>query len=255
MKSTSLPRILIAPQTEAAAADSGGRRSILSKSYAAAVRAAGGTPLIASCLPDATYVQELLSVADGLLLTGGDDLAPELYDPKVSADLRATVRIDGPERDAFEVLLVQEAFQVGKPVFGICRGMQLLNVALGGTLIVDIPSQVPHAMDHRRTDAKDQIVHDVSITSGSLLSRIVGGSTLGVNSTHHQAIDRLAKVFQPNAVSKDGIVEGFELTEAYQKGLPYMMAVQFHPERLWERFPKHLDLFRCFTTACQRNWQ
>ncbi|MBM3846889.1 MAG: gamma-glutamyl-gamma-aminobutyrate hydrolase family protein [Verrucomicrobia bacterium] len=250
------PRILIAPSTERAPAASGGLKNVLSESYALAIRAGGGLPWIAPCLPEQEFVKDVMGMADGLLLTGGDDVGPELYDPGMSEGLRSTIRMDGPERDGFELLLVKEAFARGIPVFAICRGMQMLNVALGGTLIADINMTVPNALEHRRSDAKDQLVHDVEVASGTLLSGIHEGERmLGVNSTHHQAVGRLAKVFRPNAVSRDGIVEGFELAEPEQCRLPYVMAVQFHPERLWARFQTHLNLFTCFVSACRRNRQ
>lgn len=250
------PLILIAPQTTQAPSSSGGLQSGLSQSYAAAIRAAGGTPLILSCLVEEGYVREALAVADGILLTGGDDVGPELYAPKMSQKLRSTLTLDGPERDAFELLLIQETFRRRIPLMAICRGMQILNVALGGTLIADIPSEVPQAtINHRRNDAKESIVHEVSITPGSLFARAAGCLEMGVNSTHHQAVGRMAKVLQPSAVSRDGIVEGMELGSAHMDVLPYLLAVQFHPERLWARYHEHLELFRSFTAACQRNRQ
>lgn len=249
------PLILIAPQTQEAPAESGGLRSQLSRSYAAAVLAAGGVPIIASCLPDATYVSEVVGRCDGVLLTGGDDVSPDLYEPQMDASLRSTICMDGPDRDRFEVLVVEEVLRRQLPLMGICRGMQLVNVALGGTLYADIPTQVPSAIQHSRGDAKDQVVHEVEIFPETLLHEVVQVSRLGVNSTHHQSVRTLAKVLRPNAVSRDGVVEGFELANGHVGLLPYLMAVQFHPERLWDRHPKHLDLFRSLTTACRRNRQ
>lgn len=250
------PVILIAPQTTAAAPESGGLQSSLSESYAAAIRAAGGTPLILSCLVDDQYVAHVMGLADGILLTGGDDVNPQLYAPDMAKRLRATLTLDGPERDAFELLVIREAFRRRIPLMAICRGMQILNVALGGTLIADIPSEVPQpTINHRRNDAKASIVHDIHISPGSLFASAVGCLKMGVNSTHHQAVGKVAKVLQPSAVSRDGIVEGMELGSAHMDVLPYLLAVQFHPERLWARYHEHLELFRSFTAACHRNRQ
>jgi putative glutamine amidotransferase len=250
------PLILVAPQTGKASAGSGGLQSSLSESYAAAIRAADGIPLILSCLVDETYVREVVGLADGILLTGGDDVDPALYAPRISQKLRATMSFDGPERDAFELLIIQETFRRRIPLMAICRGMQILNVALGGTLIADIPSEVPSPIiNHRRIDAKESLVHEVDISPGSLFASAVGCLKMGVNSTHHQAVGRLAKVLQPSAVSRDGIVEGMELGSAHMDVLPYLLAVQFHPERLWARYREHLELFRSFTAACRRNRQ
>jgi putative glutamine amidotransferase len=249
------PVILIGPQTIKASPGSGGLQSSLSDSYSAAIRAAGGIPLILSCLVDEAYVCEAVQVADGILLTGGDDVDPELYSPNLPEKLRSTLSLDGPERDAFELLLINETFRQRLPLLAICRGMQILNVALGGTLIADIPSEVSQAIDHRRTDAKESLVHEITLSPESLFASATGCLKLGVNSTHHQAVGRMAKVLQPSAVSKDGIVEGMELGSAHMDVLPYLLAVQFHPERLWMRYQEHLELFRSFTAACRRNRQ
>lgn len=254
--SNRVPLIVIAPQTvKPASGSTDGVVSSLSKSYASAIQAAGGTPFILSCLVDRGYVREAVMAADGVLLTGGDDVAPELYAPRMPKRLRDTLALDGPERDAFELLLIQETFRARRPLLAICRGMQILNVALGGTLIADIPQQVPKAIHHRRTDAKDSLVHDVTISDHSLLASATGRRELGVNSTHHQAVGKMAKVFQPSAVSRDGIVEGLELESAHKDVLPYLLAVQFHPERLTARYREHLGIFQSFTTACRRNRQ
>jgi putative glutamine amidotransferase len=144
------------------------------------------------------------------------------------------------------------AFLQRKPLLCICRGHQILNVALGGTLIADIPLQIPRALNHSRTDRKDQVVHDVACEPGSLMSSIAGKERLGVNSSHHQAVAGLAKPLRATAVSRDGIIEGLELDPADRNMLPYLLAVQFHPERLFARHAEHLELFRTFIRACRR---
>ena len=134
----------------------------------------------------------------------------------------------------------------------ICRGQQILNVALGGTLVADIPSQVPGAINHRRTDRRSEIVHEVRLTQGSLLARIVGSENLGVNSTHHQAVGRVAPPLRVVAASQDGIIEGVELKPGVAPWMPFLLSVQFHPERLVDRYPEHRRIFRAFARACLR---
>jgi putative glutamine amidotransferase len=144
-------------------------------------------------------------------------------------------------------------FRQRKPLLAICRGHQLLNVALGGTLYVDIPSQVPGAKGHNRPDRKDHPVHKVALTPDSLLSKMLGQPMPGVNSTHHQAVARVAPPLRAVAVSPDGIVEGLELADAASGALPFLLSVQFHPERLWGRCPEFLKLFCAFTRAARRS--
>src|SRR5262249_35437273 len=150
--------------------------------------AAGGIPWILPCLPDDSVVTEAVKRCDGVLLTGGDDIQPRLYGRRLSPRLKRTVSPPEPARDLLELLVIREIFRQRKPALAICRGEQMLNVALGGTLIVDIPSEVGGPIAHNRTDRKDRVVHKVALTPDSILTKIAGKQTLGVNSTHHQAV-------------------------------------------------------------------
>jgi len=151
--------------------------------------------------------------------------------------------------------VIDEIFRQKKPLLAICRGHQILNVALGGTLFLDIPAQVPHCLRHNRTDKKNDIVHEVKVEKGSVLAKIARKPRLGVNSSHHQAVEKVAKPLRVTAVSIDGIIEGMELRQNCQHLLPYMITVQFHPERLFARHKEHFELFRSFTDASRRNRQ
>lgn len=244
------PTILLTASTAARGEEFGDGSISLSQAYLQAVRAAGGVPLVAGCLPDAAYAAALVARADGVVLTGGEDLQPELYAADLPAALRVTVKQVEPTRDAFELLCVREVFRQHKPLLAICRGHQLLNVALGGTLWVDIPSQVPGEVGHRRLDRKDEPVHEIEIEAGSRLARLLRARRVGVNSTHHQAVDRVAEGLAVTARSADGVVEAMELAPAHAAALPWLLSVQFHPERLAPRHPRFGALFRDFVRTC-----
>lgn len=244
------PLILISADTERPELGLGASFSPSPCQYCLAVRAAGGVPWRLAATANLALVPEAVGRCDGVLLTGGDDVDPQLYARALPPELAATVRGVDRERDRFELRLIEEVFRQRKPLLAICRGQQILNVALGGTLWVDIAQQVPGALDHARHDAEDQIVHEVAVAPGSQLAESVGGTGLGVNSTHHQAVATLAKPLQVVAVSKDGIVEGLELAPAARHLLPFLLAVQFHPERLFAQHEAHRRLFESFVRAC-----
>ncbi|HTD67139.1 MAG TPA: gamma-glutamyl-gamma-aminobutyrate hydrolase family protein [Candidatus Limnocylindria bacterium] len=245
------PLILISPSTQKRGVEFEDNAVSLSNQYCLAIAAAGGLPWIAPAIPAQRLVAESVARADGVLLTGGDDVQTELYAPKLNGKLKKTVSEPEPERDLFELMLVEEAFRQRKPLFGICRGLQLLNIAFGGTLIVDIESQIPTALDHRRMDRKNEVVHDAELTDGSLLANITAQKKLGVNSSHHQAIAELAEPFVVTARSEDGVIEGMELKPG-AASLPFFLAVQFHPERLYARHKEHLKLFQHFVRAARK---
>lgn len=242
------PLILISPSTTARGVEFEDNSVSLSNKYSLAIAEAGGLPWIAPALPAKPLVAESVARCDGVLLTGGDDVQPKLYADKLPPKLKKTVSEPEPDRDLFELMLVDEAFRQRKPLFAICRGHQLVNVAFGGTLIVDIPLQIPGAIDHRRLDRKNDIVHDAQLTSGSLIANIARDKKLGVNSSHHQAIGKLADPFTVTARSEDGVIEAIEL-KPEAADLPYFLAVQFHPERLYARHREHLRLFQAFVRA------
>ena len=246
------PLILISPSTQKRGVEFEDNSVSLSNQYSLAVAAAGGLPWIAPALPAPELLAAAVARCDGVLLSGGDDIQPQLYAPKLSPKLARTVSETDPERDLFELMLVAEIFRQGKPVFAICRGHQLMNVAFGGTLIVDIASQVPGSLEHSRLDLKNEVVHDAELTDGSLLATIVGDKKLGVNSSHHQAIGKLAEPFVVTARSRDGVIEAMELKPGAARSLPFFLAVQFHPERLQGRHPGHRRLFQHFVRACAR---
>lgn len=227
----------------------------LSAAYPTAVMNAGAIPMTLPPTVSRDVLADCVSRVDGVLLTGGDDLNPGLYSTGIPARLRRTVgeTPDGGARDLRELILIDEIFRQRKPLLAICRGHQILNVAFGGTLWVDIASQVEGALDHRRDDRKNEIAHEVHLTEGALLSKITGKRTLGVNSTHHQAVAKAGTLFEVTGRSPDGVVESVELRPEAARALPFLLSVQFHPERLAERHPQHRAIFSAFTRACVLN--
>lgn len=242
------PRILISPSTEQHGVEFGDLSISLSECYTDAILAAGGLPWVMPPTTSRKAIAELLQECDGVMLTGGDDIQPGLYSKDIAPALAKTVgNVDRP-RDTWELELIDETFQQRKPLLGICRGHQLLNVALGGTLLIDIPTQVPNALNHKQFDKKAEPVHEVSLTPGALLTTIMGEEKFGVNSTHHQAIGNLAKPLQAVGRTADGLIEAVELKDPGQ--MPFLLTVQFHPERLFDRYEAFLRIFGGFIQAC-----
>ena len=244
--------ILISPSIEREGVEFHDQSISLSEAYPRAVADAGGIPLTMPVGKSRELIAECVRRSDGVLMTGGDDIEPRLYKDHVSEKLQRTVDTtpDGGERDLRELILIDEIFRQKKPLLAICRGHQLLNIALGGTLVVDIPTEVPAALNHGQMDKRSEVVHEVQLTGESLLSKITGKRTLGVNSTHHQAVGRVAELLQVTGSSDDGVVESMELKPEASRLLPFLLATQFHPERLVGRFPEHRAIFRAFTRAC-----
>ena len=246
------PLILISPSFELRGVEFNDLSVSLSLRYVQAVLDAGGLPLIAPASTDPALLAESVRRADGVLLTGGDDINPYLYEKKLPQAIRKTVSTtpDGGRRDTAELILIREIFRQRKPVLAICRGFQLLNVAFGRKLVVDIRLQVPGALNHRRTDRAFELVHDVELMPGSLISRISGRKHLGVNSTHHQGIMQPADPFIATARSRDGVVEAMELKPDFAS-MPFLLGVQFHPERLVQKGRCYSAIFGSFVAACQ----
>ncbi len=201
------------------------RRVRLNAAYVEAVEQAGALPFVVPPLSGLSHAAAIIDACDGLVLTGGEDIDPDRYD----APRDATVEDTNPERDATEIALVEAARSVACPTFAICRGLQLLNVALGGSLVQDIPSQRPGSLDHDPAGARSGRVHDVDIEAGSTLARTLGSTRLRVNSFHHQAADRVAEGLRATAWAPDGIIEGLEWRGT---GDWWAVAVQWHPEEL-----------------------
>lgn len=193
--------------------------------YARAVEEAGGLPVVMPPLaPEA--VPALVDRLDGLLLSGGPDLAPEAYGAKPHAEIGETEA----GLDAFEYAIVRAALRRGLPILGICRGAQALNVARGGTLHQHLPEQIGDAVAHRQSDDARHPTHRVAVSPGSRLWSALRVTELSVNSFHHQAVDRLGAGLRVTARAPDGTVEAIE-----DPALPFVLAVQWHAETLAQR--------------------
>jgi len=245
----SRPLILITPCTERRGVEFSDSSLSLSDRYPRAIVAAGGIPWVLPCLPSGNMAAEAVRRCDGMMLTGGDDVQPKLYANHLPPKLKRVLSPAEPARDLAELLLIREIFRQRKPLLAICRGQQILNVALGGTLIADIPTQVPGALNHSRLDRKDKIVHKVALTPGSILNKIAGKQTLGVNSSHHQAVGRLGELLCVTAVSPDGVVEGLELAEAAAGVWAWVVAVEFKHKRLLARTSGSFERLRSVNGA------
>lgn len=208
--------------------------------YLDGIQAAGGIPLVLPIRSDRPSAERLAALCDGFLFTGGQDVSPSVYGME---DKTGTV-VSSPERDALETLLFPLAFQTGKPILGICRGLQFLNAALGGTLWQDLPSEHPSAIVHKQGKPYDRPSHPVAL-SGTL-RQCIGKEQIQVNTLHHQAVRQLAPGLSPMAIAPDGVIEAAELP-----GHPFFQAVQWHPEFLFRTDPDQLALFRSFIDACQ----
>ena len=224
---------VVALSSTADAADGKLHRVRLNTAYIAALESAGLVPLIVPPLSSNDAVAEILARVDGVLLTGGEDVEPSLYGQPRSSHCGES----NLARDHTEIALVRAAQEMKVPLMAICRGPQLLNVALGGTLIQDIPSEVPNALQHEDRADRSARVHDVSIEPGSRLASAVGSTRISVNSLHHQAALDVAPALKATAHSPDGIVEGLESRSDEW----WVLAVQWHPEEMndspepWDR--------------------
>jgi putative glutamine amidotransferase len=200
--------------------------------YVRAIEAAGGVPVVMPPVAVAE-VPALVGRMDGLLLSGGPDLAPAAYGAQAHAQLGVTE----PRLDAFEYAVVREALRVGLPILGICRGAQALNVACGGTLYQHLPDVVGDAVRHRQSEDGRRPTHAVEVVPGSRLARVLGTTRLRVNSFHHQAVDRLGNGLRVCARAPDGTIEAIE-----DPSRSLVLAVQWHAETLVDG-PAHRALF------------
>jgi putative glutamine amidotransferase len=212
--------------------------------YLESVRRAGGEPLELDYQRD--QASEVVGRVNALMLTGGGDVDPSLY----GETPHATFQPSEPGRDEYEIGLVKAATRAGLPIFAICRGMQVLNVALGGTLVQDIPSMVNGAVHHAVPEPRYAIAHEVWVATGSRLDAIMAdkleGGTCQVNSRHHQAVKTVAPGWDVSGTAPDGVIEAIE-----QPGEVLRLAVQWHPENFW-RTGEFRPLFEGFVEAARK---
>lgn len=214
----------------------------LRPAYSRAVALGGGAPVVIPLGLNQDDLRGIYNRLDGLLFSGGGDIEPGQYNARPGP---FTVSVNA-ERDKQEMCLVRWALDEEKPLLAICRGHQVLNVALGGDLYQDIRSEIDSRIRHDLSPAWfERTVHHVDISPGSNLRRIIDADTLEVNSLHHQAIRSAGSGLSISALSGDGIVEAVELG-----GHRFALGVQWHPEALAESYPQHRDLFQALAAAC-----
>ena len=217
-------------------------RFALADTYTGAVAHAGGIPVILP--PQADAYDEIFGMIDGLVLTGGADIDPKRYGDATRHP--ATYGVDAA-RDQFEIDLVHGALERNIPILCICRGIQLLNVALGGTLIQDIADEYPGAIEHRQQANRlpiDAPSHPVIIEPGSLLAEVYGPGPIPANSFHHQAVRVPGDGLRVVGRTPDGLIEALELT-----GSTWVLGVQWHPEMMFRSHPEHLRPFQALVHA------
>jgi putative glutamine amidotransferase len=213
----------------------------VSESYLNAVANAGGLPVIIPLILSNAQLDELLPRLDGILFPGGGDIDPQLFDGTPHSEVYG---ID-PERDRVELHLARRAAEQDKPFFGICRGIQVINVALGGSLYTHIADQLPRALRHAWYPdiPREHLAHTVRVQGGTRLAAALGKAEVQTNSLHHQGVERPAPGLTPVAWAPDGLVEAVELP-----GHRFGLGVQWHPENL-QAYPEMRDLFRAFVDS------
>ncbi len=233
------PRIGIFPRYDASL-----RNITLGSGYTDGTLAAGGMPSIMPLTSDRDLLDQLVDDYDGFIIPGGQDIDPGAYGQMPSPNLEEV----SPQRDDMEYYLAPKIIAADKPLFGVCRGLQMINVSMGGTLLQDLAttSFIENPIDHYQGPPYTTVVHAVDINPASLLSRVTGASELEVNSIHHQSAFDIAEGFVISAFSPDGVVEGIEMP-----GMRFVLGVQWHPEYLWPTRAAQLGLFKGFVAACR----
>ncbi len=208
----------------------------LKAAYVDAVTRAGGLPFILPYSDDRQTIDAYLDRLSALIVTGGAfDIPSELYGEQPKEGLGPLK----PKRTAFEMAVLRAALQRNIPVLGICGGMQLLNVALGGTLVQDIKRELPAAREHQQTHDRRQPQHPIEVKDGTALSSCLGKGQVMVNSTHHQSVKGLGEKLVVCATSPDGVIEAIELS-----GTAFALGVQWHPELMIDTVPPHLGIYK-----------
>lgn len=211
------------------------KQIFLVRAYMQALLNAGAVPVLLSPDMDAPAMTACLAQLDGLMLAGGGDVVPARFQEEPIPELGETT----PVRDAFELSILPMAMEHRMPVLGICRGIQVMNVALGGSLYQDLPAQFQPdflpLLPHQQTEEYEKPTHPVSVKPSSLLHRLVGAPQLSVNSMHHQAVKAIASPLCPVATAPDGVIEALEHPK-----LPFFLGVQWHPERLEDEASRQL---------------
>lgn len=218
-----------------------------SRTYTDSVIAAGGVPVILPITDDTTVLDEYYKFVDGWLFAGGNDLSPKLYGQKPGIHVKDVSDV----RDNLEVYLMGKILADEKPVLGICRGMQLMNVLREGTLYQDIPTDLPDKQNHRRSSEErdiEQFAHYLKLDPKSKLASIVGKKTIPTNTHHHQAIKQLGDGFVATAWAEDDIIEAIE-----DASMPFLLGVQAHPESMLRVEPRWSKLFEALIAASNNN--
>ncbi len=219
--------------------DVDGDRFYLRKHYSEALFHAGGVPVLLPLIPEKKYALGLIEGLDGIILSGSNsDVDPHSYGEEPHPKIGSIMS----RRDLTDWYLLEEVFRTRKPLLGICFGMQILNVFLGGTLWQDIQAQVEGAINHSQNSLEEYRAHTVRIRPTSRLYSLVGKKQLRVNSYHHQAVKKVAPSLIPVATATDGIVESVEFRDKKH----YVFAVQWHPEIGWENDPVSQKIFSQF---------
>jgi putative glutamine amidotransferase len=219
----------------------GTKRQFVNDAYVQSVLAAGGVPILLPIINNQEAIEQQLVAIDGLMLSGGGDAQPQLFGEEPVCELGTVI----PERDCHELELIRLSLAADKPVLGICRGCQMINIALGGTIFQHLFSS-QSLIQHDQKSVGDYAGHTVIIDPGSKLAGIIGEETM-TNSFHHQAINAAAPGLQVSAKAKDGVIEAIEHTTA-----DFVIGVQWHPELMIQKYPVMLELFKRFVSAADR---
>lgn len=209
--------------------------------YMKALEACGALPIMFPLTENEEELEQCFQLCDGILMTGGHDVDPAVYHEQA----KETCGIPCKSRDRMEAYLFQRALNEDKPVLGICRGIQLMNALLGGTLYQDLPSEHPSQTEHHMVPPYDRAVHKVTVKERTLLADIIGAGEHGVNSYHHQAVKALAPKAEAMAYSEDGLVEAISVP-----GKTFIVGVQWHPEFAFEKDPECKAVVQAFVDAC-----
>ena len=226
-----------------ASLDDSGKSYHIYRTYMESVARAGGIPVMLGMTQEKEDIRRLISAFDGFLFVGGEDVMPAYYGQETMLSCGEVL----PMRDEAEIALYRAVIETDKPIFGICRGIQLMNVAAGGTLYQDIPSQVKAEvpLQHSQCTPSHIATQKITVVPNTLLSDILGGKgTIFMNSHHHQAVRDIAPGYRRCAFTSDGVTEGIYMPEKR-----FVLGVQWHPERLSAEFEDAAALFRAFVAA------